>query len=88
MKLSNIYFYCHFANFVWNIVHITFVIQPPTSFVNLFGSWLHGLCPKLRNQILLGATALCWAIWLNRNDMVFKKAKSITSMQVTFSATY
>jgi len=39
-------------------VHITFGIQPHTSFSNLFGSWLNGLCLKLRNQIMLGAAAL------------------------------
>jgi hypothetical protein len=69
-------------------VHITFGIQPPTSFANLFGSWLHGLDLNHRNQILLGAAVLCWAIWLNRNDMVFNKAKANTSMQVIFRAMY
>jgi hypothetical protein len=69
-------------------VHITFGIQAPTSFANLFGSWLHGLSPKLRSQILLGAAALCWAIWLNRNNMVFNKAKSNTTTQVIFRVTY
>ena len=86
--IQHLFFDCHFASFVWNIVHITFGIQPPTSFANLFGSWLHGLSPKLRSQILLGAAALCWAIWLNRNDVVFNKAKSYTFMQVIFRVTY
>jgi hypothetical protein len=45
----------------------------------LFGSWLHGLHPKLiKNQIMLEATALCWAIWLNRKDMAFNQANSNT----------
>lgn len=42
----------------------TFGIPPPTSFTNMFGSWLNGSCPKLRNQILLEATALCWIQWI------------------------
>jgi hypothetical protein len=46
------------------------------------------LHPKLKNKILLGAAALCWAIWLNRNDMVFNKANSNTFVQVIFRATY
>jgi len=54
-------------------VHITFGIQPPSSFADLFGSWLHGLSLKHKNQILLGATVLCWSICSNRNDMVFIK---------------
>jgi hypothetical protein len=42
----------------------------------MFGSWLNGVGLKLQNQILLGAVALCWALWLNRNDVVFNKDKS------------
>ena len=89
LKLFNICsFDYYFARFVWNTVHITYGIQLPTSFANMFGSWLYGLSLKLRNQILLGAVALCWSIWLNRNDMVFNKAKPNTSMQVIFRTTY
>jgi hypothetical protein len=39
------------------------------------------LHPKLKNQILLGAAALCWEIWLNRNDTVFNKSNSNTFVQ-------
>ena len=54
MKLFNyLSFDRHFARFVWNIVRITFGIQPPANFANLLGSWLHGLNLKLKNQILL-----------------------------------
>ena len=86
--IQHLFFDCYFTRFVWNIMHITYGIQPPASFANLLGSWLHGLSLKLRNQILLGAAALCWSIWLNRNDMVFNKAKPNTSMQVIFRTTY
>jgi hypothetical protein len=82
--IQHLFFDYHFASFVLNTVHITFGVQPPTSFANLFGSWLHGLHLKLKNQIMLGATLLCWAIWLNRNDMVFNKANSNTFIQVIF----
>ena len=74
--IQHLFFDCYFVSFVWNTAHIAFGIQPPTSFANLFGSWLYGLRPKLNNQILLGAPTLCWAIWLNKNDMIFNKAKS------------
>ena len=82
--IQHLFFDCYVARFVWNTVHITYGIQLPTSFANMFGSWLYGLSLKLRNQILLGAVALCWSIWLNRNDTIFNKAKPNTSMQVFF----
>jgi len=89
LKLSNICSLTVTLQTLFGILCISLLdFQPPTSFANLFGSWLHGLCPKLINQILPGAAALCWAIWLNRNDMVFNKAKSNTFMHVIFKATY
>jgi hypothetical protein len=30
--IQHLFFNCHFASFVWNVVHIKFGIQPPTTF--------------------------------------------------------
>jgi hypothetical protein len=54
----------------------------------LFGAWLDGIPRKLMNRILLEAAALCWAIWLNKNDMIFNNVKSNTFMQVIFRSIY
>ena len=52
-------------------------------------SWLHGLlCPKVKSQIIVGAAALYWALWLNRNDMIFNKAISDTYIHVIFRTIY
>lgn len=81
------FFDCYFAHFVWNIF-ITFGAQPPSSIPNLFGSWINAYPSYLKNQILVEAAALLWAMWLNRNDIVFNKAKSINFLQVIFNITY
>jgi len=73
--IQDLFFDCHFTRFIWNAVYITFGIQPLSSFANMFDSWLNAICPKLRNQIFVGVAALCWAMWLNRNDMVFNISK-------------
>jgi hypothetical protein len=78
--IQHLVFDCHFARFIWNTVHITYGIQPPSSFSNIFDPCLYGIPRKFMNRILLGAAALCWAIWLNRNDMVFNNVKSNTFM--------
>ena len=83
LKLSKHFFYSNFASFVWNTVYITSGIQPI-----VFGSWLHGLRSKIKNQILLGAAELCGRYSLNRNDMIFNKAKSNIVIQVIFRAIY
>ena len=38
--------------------------------------------------MLVGAAALCWAIWRCRNDIVFNKTKYSSFMQTTFRVTY
>ena len=83
LKPFNIYSLTATLHALFGILHTS-----PSNFANLFGYWMHGLSLKLKNQILLGVAALCWSIWLNRNDMVFNEAKSNTSMQVIFRTTY
>jgi hypothetical protein len=36
--IHHLFFNCHLASFIWNAVHITFGIQPPSSFPDLFGA--------------------------------------------------
>ena len=43
---------------------------------------------KLRSLVLVGACAICWAIWLSRNDLVFDKVLVPSYMQVIFRGTH
>jgi hypothetical protein len=54
----------------------------------MFDGWLLGVDKKKRKLILVGASAICWALWLSRNDMVFDKSPSTSYMQAIFRATY
>jgi len=67
-------------------IYIVFNIRPPSNVYDLFGSWLKGSSSKLRVQILVGATALYWAIWLSRNDVVFIRT-SKSFLQAVFRGT-
>lgn len=44
--------------------------------------------PKLQSQILVGASAIFWYMWLTRNDIVFDKKNCYSNLQVIFSVTY
>jgi hypothetical protein len=72
----------------WNLVQISFGFTPPMNVSDLFGNWLNGFHRKLRNQIMIGAAALCWALWLNRNEVVFIRTSANNSLQVIFRATH
>lgn len=76
------------ARMVWSVVSITYGFQPPTNMAALFDSWLRNFPSRLRNQILIGVTAICWVLWLSRNDVVFQRAKPNSSLQVIFRATH
>jgi len=73
---------------MWRIVHISFNLKPSTSVHNLFTGWLEGLNRKRKSQILVGASAICWALWLTRNDVVFDKAIAPSYLQVIFKGMY
>ena len=56
--------------------------------LHMFNGWLIGLNKKLMYKILVGASAVCWAIWLSRNNMVFNNSRVATSLQVIFRGTH
>jgi hypothetical protein len=54
----------------------------------LFTGWLDGINTKLKSKILVGASAICWAIWLTQNDIIFDKATTPSYLQVIFKKSY
>nr|TKW20406.1 hypothetical protein SEVIR_4G085801v2 [Setaria viridis] len=38
--------------------------------------------------MIIGATALCWALWLNINDLLFKGTITNSFLQVIFRGTH
>ena len=57
--IQHLFFECHVASFIWNMIYVLFGIQPPTNVSNLLGSWLIKFSSALRQQILVGASAMC-----------------------------
>jgi hypothetical protein len=80
--IQHLFFGYHVARNIWNLIFITFGIQPPTSFSHILGSWLRGFSKSLKNQCTVGTIALCWAIWLNRNEVVFRNTNPNSFVQV------
>ena len=87
-SIQHLFFDCYIARCVWRSVQVSFNILPPTSMQHLFDNWLEGVDLKLKYKIWVGACALCWAIWLCRNDVVFNNTRVSTPMQVVFRRTH
>ena len=85
--IAHLFFDCHVARLLWCIIHITFGLQRP-NIVHMFGFWLNGMQWAQKKLVFAGLCALCWPIWLSRNDIVFHKSQKQTCLRILFRATY
>jgi hypothetical protein len=76
------------AKLVWGCVAFAFGISKPINLQHLFGPWLRSFSKQQRNLVLIGMTALCWAIWISRNDLVFNKSHYKSILQVIFRGVF
>jgi hypothetical protein len=86
--IKHLFFDCIVAKALWRMVHCVFGLRPPRSIAHMFGGWSKLGQQKHNLLLLTGAAALCWVIWLIRNDLVFNKCQPKTFLQVLFRATY
>jgi hypothetical protein len=77
--IKHLFFECHFARTMWNLVQVATKLYPPCSISNLFNSWLRGINKDLKQLVLLRAPSVCWAIWCYRNDIVFER-RNVTNI--------
>jgi RsiW-degrading membrane proteinase PrsW (M82 family) len=54
----------------------------------MFSTWLNNQPKSMIGFIWVSTAALCWAIWHCRNDVIFKKLKTNSIMQVIFKGAY
>ena len=73
-----VFFYCTYAKFLWHLVHILFGIDPHVDIADLFDIWSKMETIKHNTLLLSAAAALCWAIWITRNELVFDKCRPKT----------
>jgi hypothetical protein len=76
------------AKLLWGIVFFTFGVKKPVDVGYLFGPWLRSFSKRQRNLVLVGIAALCWVVWISRNDLVFHKSQYKSILQVMFRATF
>jgi hypothetical protein len=54
----------------------------------MFGRWLNNQHKDFKHLIWVGVAAICWVIWKCQNDIVFKKTKFNSILQVIFRGAY
>jgi len=86
--IQHLFFDCPFAKMIWRIIFYATNLDQPRSIDHMFGTWLNNQHKKIKPLIWVGLAALCWAIWRCRNDIIFKRMKSNSIMQVIFRGAY
>jgi hypothetical protein len=82
--IQHLFFDCHFARFLWRAVQVSFNISTPTSVEHLFNDWATSVGNRFKKITLVGAAAVCWAMWTSQNNMVFDNSLAKTYMQLLF----
>jgi hypothetical protein len=82
--IQHLFFDCPMATLMWWSVCFAFGIKKPRDVQHLFGPWLRSFSKKQRDLVLIGMAALCWALWISRNDLIFQKSRYKSVLQVIF----
>jgi hypothetical protein len=85
---SSPFFECVYAKFLWHAVHLLFGLSPPHSIDDLFVNWSKRGGTVHNALLLTAASALCWTIWITRNEVVFDKCRPKTFLQVLCRGTH
>lgn len=80
--IQHLFFQCHVTRLVWSVIHMAYNLQHPQNFNHMFGRWFTCVPKDMRNLLLMGATAICWSIWLSWNGTIFDNKMVSSPLQV------
>ena len=87
-SIQHLFFSCAHAKFLWRAVHVVFGLSQPSSVDDLFNRWCKVGGIKHNLLLLTVASAICWTIWISRNEVVFDKCELKSYLQVLFRGMY
>jgi hypothetical protein len=87
-SIQHLFLDCLYAKFLWCTVHVLFGIPPPQSIDDLFNRWSKMASNKHNSLLLTTASALCWTVWITRNQVVFDKCRPKSFLHVLFRGTH
>jgi hypothetical protein len=87
-NIQHLFLDCPFAKTIWRIIFFATNLNQPRSISHMFSTCLNNQPKSMIGLIWVGTAALCWAIWRCRNDVIFKKLKTNSIMQVIFRRAY
>lgn len=70
-SIQHLFFECPLAKLIWNVVICALNLKPFSNKTQLLGPWLFGFDKNTKNLMMVGITAVIWAIWKTRNRACF-----------------
>jgi hypothetical protein len=61
-SIQHLFINCHFARFIWRLIHCCFGLHTPRCINHIFGNCLVGVPSKTKYLIITSVAAICWAI--------------------------
>ena len=86
-EMIHLFLDCQFAHLVWATGYAAQGLPRPHNVSIMFGRQLGGLRKDLKLLVLMGATSLCWSLWLYRNAVIFENKQS-SFLQIIYSTTH
>jgi hypothetical protein len=86
--IQHLFIDCPLAKMIWRFILYETNFSQPRSINHMFGNWLKNQHKDFKHLVWVGIAAICWAIWKCRNDIVFKKTKFNSILQVIFRGAY
>ena len=72
--IDHLFFSCSVAKTIWALVRCAFDLKStPRDLSDCFGIWLKKIQEDSKKLIMVGVSALLWAIWRCRNNIVFDR---------------
>jgi hypothetical protein len=87
-SIQHLFFNCAYAKFLWTAEHMVLGIAQPTDVNDLFNHWSKRGGTNHNLNLFTAAAALCWSLWISRNEIVFDKCRPKSFLQVLFRGTY
>lgn len=78
------FFDCPLAKMIWNIIICAFNFKPTLNRTQVIGTWLSGYDKNMKNLLMVGISAVVWAIWKTRNRACFDNVLPKTPTEVVY----
>ena len=82
-SIDHLLFTCSAASLLWSLVRCVCGLKSsPLSVKDCFGGWINKFNKEDKKMVMIGVSALFWAIWKSRNAIVFERKRINDPFQI------